>query len=34
MIERILNFWKNRFYADLWGKNWTGGQLGLECRVN
>jgi len=23
-----------RFYADLWGKSWTGGQLGLECRAN
>ena len=21
------------FYADLWGENWTGDQLGLECRA-
>ena len=22
------------FYADLWGKNWTGGQLELKCAAN
>jgi type I restriction enzyme S subunit len=29
--QHVLDY---RFYADLWGKNWSWGQLELEYRVN